>query len=417
MVDTSGLNVFKVGGAVRDEQLGRDPNDDDFVVVGATPEEMLDRGFDEPVGESFAVFIHPETGDEWALARTEESTGESYKDFEVSADSSVSLEEDLHRRDLTINAMAQDMETGEVLDPHGGLDDIDREVLRHVSPAFAEDPLRVIRVATFAARFPEFDVHPETADLCKELVPHLETIAAQRIREELIKMFTKAENPRRFFDTLRDFGALETVFPMLAEMTTVPAGPEEHHKEGSTFEHTMRVLNEAHAINPNNERLLWAALGHDMGKVFTDEEELPSHPLHEKVGPDAVDEFADNIKLDNTRRRVMSDAARFHMRFHQVDDLREATLLRMVDRFGEPNLTVEEFITLGVADGRGKEPQNVKIAPEMARGHLEAARDSIESFGGEDAFEKFDLDESDGEKVGDLILQERIRLLKDCRPE
>lgn len=416
MVDDSDLEVFKVGGAVRDEQLGREPNDEDFVVVGATPEEMQERGFNTPVGESFAVFIHPETGDEWALARTEESTGESYKDFEVSADASVSLEEDLHRRDLTINALAEDMETGEIIDPHGGLDDLEAGVLRHVSPAFAEDPLRVIRVATFAARLPEFDVHPETADLCRDLVPQLETIAPQRIREELIKMFQKAENPRRFFDTLKDFDALETVFPLIAEMMEVPAGPEEHHKEGSTFEHTMRVLNEAHELMPDNERVLWAALGHDMGKVLTDAEDLPSHPLHEKVGPDAVEQFGDNIKLDNTRRRVMSDAARFHMRFHQVSDLREATLIRMVNRFGEPNLTVDEFVALGIADGRGREPSNVKADVDAVREHLDAARDAIDSFGGEEAFEKFDLDESDGEKVGELILQERIRILKEARP-
>lgn len=417
MVDESGLEVYKVGGAVRDEQLNREPNDEDFVVVGATPDEMLERGFDTPVGESFAVFIHHETGDEWALARTEESTGESYKDFDVSADSSVSLEEDLHRRDLTINALAEDVETGELIDPHGGLDDLESGLLRHVSPAFAEDPLRVIRVATFTARLPEFDVHPETAEFCRDLVPQLETIAPQRIRTELSKAFRKAENPRRFFDTLKDFGALETVFPLIEEMTEVPAGPEEFHQEGTTFEHTMRVLNEAHELMPNNERILWAALGHDMGKVLTDAEDLPSHPKHEKVGPDAVERFADNIKLDNTRRRVMQDAARFHMRFHQVADLREATLIRMVNRFGEPNLTVDEFVALGVADGRGREPQNVKADVDAVREHLTAAEEAIHSFGGEEAFEKFDLDQSDGEKIGDLILQERIRLLKNARPD
>lgn len=411
------LDVFRVGGSVRDELVGKEPNDDDFVVVGATEQEMLDRGFDQPVGESFAVFIHPETGDEWALARTEQSTGDSYKDFEVQASPDVSLEEDLRRRDLTINAMARDVDTGELIDPHGGREDVDRGVLRHVSEAFAEDPLRVIRVATFAARLPEFDVHPETADLCRDLVPQLETIAPQRIQQEMFKCFEKAEEPRRFFDTLDAFGALETVFPHIAEMKAIPAGPEEFHAEGSTFEHTMRVIEEAHALDPNNRRLLLAALGHDMGKLATDASDLPNHPKHEKTGPTMVDEFGDTLKMPNTERRVMKTAARLHMRFHKLDELREATLIRMVKSLGEPNLTIEEFINLGIADGLGREPREVGFEANEARAHLEAAQHAIDSFGGEEAFEKFDLDPSDGEKIGDLILQERIRLLKENRPE
>jgi len=416
MVDDENLDSYRVGGSVRDEELGKESNDDDFVVIGETRDGMLDRGFNLPVGESFAVFIHPDTGDEWALGRKEKSTGDGYKDFEVVAGPDVTLEEDLSRRDLTINAMAKDTDTGELFDPHGGLDDLEDEVLRHVSPAFADDPLRVVRVAAFAARMPTFDVHPETAELCRSLVDQLDTIAPQRIQKELSKVFRLAEEPRRFFDVLESFGALEVLFPLIEEMTTVPAGPPEHHAEGTTFEHTMRVLEEAHNQMPDNKRVLWAALGHDMGKVLTDESELPNHPLHEKTGPDAVEEFADNIKLPNTHRKIMKDAARFHMRFHQVDELREATLIRMVDRFGEPNLTVDEFIALGVADGLGREPQNVKGNVSKIRETLNATQQVIDEFGGDEAFEKFDLDPSDGEKIGDLILQERIRLLKDRSP-
>lgn len=410
------LAVFRVGGSVRDELVGNEPNDDDFVVVGASEDEMLDRGFDQPVGESFAVFIHPETGDEWALARTEQSTGDSYKDFTVQANPAVSLEDDLRRRDLTINAMARDVDTGELIDPHGGQQDIEKQVLRHVSEAFAEDPLRVIRVATFAARLPAFTVDDETVELCKSLVPQLQTIAPQRIQTELFKCLSKADAPRRFFDTLDEFGALETVFPHIAEMKDIPAGPSEFHGEGSTFEHTMRVLEEAHKLDPNNRRLLLAALGHDMGKLATDDADLPSHPKHEKAGPEVVADFADTLKMPNTERRVMKAAARLHMRFHALGDLREATLIRMVKTLGEPNLTIDEFINLGIADGLGREPQAVGFNPADARAHLEAAQDAIDAFGGEEAFEKFDLDPSDGEKIGDLILQERIRLLKNARP-
>lgn len=358
------------------------------------------------------LFIHPETKDEWALARTEESTGDSYKDFNVTADETVSLEEDLHRRDLTINAMAKDMDTGELIDPHGGLEDIEQEYLRHVSPAFAEDPLRVIRVATFSARYPEFTVHPETRELCKELVPQLETIAPQRMREEVSKMFRKAEDPRKFFDTLREFDALETVFPIIHDMTDISAGPDEYHKEGSAYEHTMHVLTEAHSINSDNERILWAALGHDMGKVATDDESQ-SYPLHEKNGPDVVEEFAESIKLDNTTHRVMTDAARYHMRFHQLEELREATLIRMVDRFGEPNLTIDEFMSLGLADSRGREPSRVEISLDTAEHILQSTNTAIEEFGGGEAFEKFDVSKEDGKKVGNLILQERINILKE----
>lgn len=417
MVDTDGLEVYLVGGAVRDQYLGQQPNDRDYVVVGATPEEMRERGFNTPVGDAFAVFIHPETGDEWALARTEESTGDSYKDFNVNADASVSLAEDLYRRDLTINAMAVNPKKNETIDPYGGLDDLENQVLRHISPAFAEDPLRVLRVAAFAARLPEFEVHPETAALCEDLTPKLETIAPQRIREELIKMFQKAEAPRRFFDTLRDFNALSTVFPTLADLTEVPAGPDKYHQEGTAYEHTMRVLTEAHKLQPDNERLLWAALGHDFGKRHTNPEDLPNHPLHEKYGPNAVEEFAENITLDNTRRRVMSDAARFHMRFHRLTDLRESTLITMVERLGEPNLTIREFIDLGVADSLGREPPKVQVTRETARKHLDAAQETVDKFGGREAFDKFDLSQSAGEKIGALILQERVRHLKNARPE
>lgn len=419
MVDTSELESYLVGGAVRDEQLGREPNDEDFLVVGSTEEEMLELGFEQPVGEAFAVFIHPETGDEWALARTEVSEDDTPWGFDVRADPSVSLEEDLERRDLTINAMAKDVETGELFDPHGGMNDLENQLLRHVSPAFAEDPLRVIRVATFMARLPEFEVHPETAEFCRELVPALaEHVDPTRVGQELEKAMRKAESPRRFFDALRDFGALEVVSPVLDELTEVPAGPEKYHKEGSAFEHTMRVLEEAHSRMPDNPRILWAALAHDMGKAFTSEDDLPSHPKHTShLGHDAVNQFVDHLDLPNVKRRLMHDAVSFHMNFHWIDDLQAGTLLEMVEKFNEPKrLTSEEFVTLGVADSLGREPAKVEMDVDRVKAHIEAGQTAIGGFNGGDAFENFDLVPEDRDKIGKVIHQERTKIVKEHRP-
>lgn len=396
--------VYRVGGSVRDTLRGVEPNDEDYVVVNHTVEEMKELGF-ELVGDSFEVFIHPETGDEWALARSKENT----------VDPTVDIEEDLARRDLTINAMAEDVVTGEIIDPYGGREDLKNNTLRHVGESFATDPHRVLRVASFASRLPEFTVAPETATLCKNLRAEVRTIAPNRKRSELIKVFNYAEDPRRYFDTLKNLNVLDVTYPVIAELDTVPAGPTEYHKEGSTYEHTMRVLSEVHNLTPTNERIHWAALGHDMGKILTDPSDLPNHPQHTKNGREAVNRFCNDIKLGTVRTNVMQSAARYHMYYYKTSELRESTLINMVDALGGNKIRCDELITLGIADGLGREPQNIRTDPSTVKEHLTATKNVIENIGGKQILDKFDLDESDGEKISDLILQERVVSLKEVR--
>lgn len=415
MVDESKLNWYIVGGAVRDELLGKEPNDYDHVVVGSNSEEMNELGFNNSVGESFAVFIHPETGEEWALARIEESTGEGDKEFNIIADESASLEEDLARRDLTINAMAKDPDTGEIIDPHGGQRDIENKTLRHVSEAFVEDPLRVIRVATFRARMPEFTVAPETKTLCRELTDQLESLAPQRVHREMIKAFEKSEQPRLFFDTLRELDALKTLFPTIHEMTDIRAGPEKYHGEGSSYEHTMCVISEAHNIDPNNDRLLLAALGHDLGKIKTDEDKLPSHPKHTDTGTNVVEDMSERLKLENEHEAVMKDAVRNHMRIHNVDEFNDSTLVRFVDEVkGGKGLTVTELLDLAKADSQGREPPKEENLDKI-REKVELAEEAIESINGYDIMQQFDVEQSEGKKIRDLLIQQRTEKYRELK--
>lgn len=415
MVDTSEFEAYVVGGFVRDRLLGCEPNDRDIVVVGATEEDMLQAGFEQPVGESFAVFIHPETEEEWALARKETSTGDKIQDFDVTADGSVSLKEDLMRRDLTVNAMAMDPDTEEIIDPFSGQDDLEQRVFRHVSDAFVEDPLRVVRVATFMARYDDFTVAPETAEMCRNLHDKLESIAPQRINKELLKAFRKAEAPRRFFDTLDEVGALDILFPRVADLKEVPAGPEEYHGEGSAYEHTMMVLEEAHNIDPNNIRLMLAALSHDFGKTQTPEDKLPSHPQHMKTGVPVVEEMVDEIEMQNDHERVMKDAVRKHMKVHQMDEFNDSTLVRFIDnQMDEGGLTIQELLDLARADSLGREPAKDPDMTEINR-LIELAKEAVTSIDGYDVMDKFDVEPSEGLKIRDLLIQERTKKFRELK--
>jgi tRNA nucleotidyltransferase (CCA-adding enzyme) len=216
---------------------------------------------------------------------------------------------------------------------------------------------------------------------------------------------------------LGSFDALSEVFPVVSELQDVPAGPPEHHREGSAYEHTMRVISEAHKIDESNDRLLWAALGHDFGKIATDKKDIPSHPKHEKNGPSVVNRFSKDLNLGNNRTRLMKRAARYHMRFWNVPDLREATLLRMVDDFGGHAITIDEFINLGLADGRGRDPPTVRVDVGEVRRHIYATKKAFDSIKGEDILEQFDVEPENGEKIYELLLQERIRELKSLRDD
>ena len=349
----SGLNAYLVGGAVRDMLLGRAPKDRDFVVLGATPEHMLALGF-EQVGASFPVYRHPSTGDEWALARSERSNGASYKDFEVTT-AGVSLRDDLARRDLTLNAMAMRVDGTTLVDPFGGRADLEAGVLRHVSSAFAEDPVRVLRVARFAARY-GFTVAPETLELMRAMVSDglLDHLVPERVGLELMKAMGEA-HPSMFFRVLAQVGGLDVVFPELGALQGV-LQPVKHHPEGDAFEHTMLVLEQA-ALATEDVVTRFAALVHDLGKGETPRELWPKHHKHEEAGVPLVDRLCERARLPNAWARAGRQAARYHTRVHRLLDARRAGPLEKMMRELRVAHTLEHVERLAVvarSDARGR---------------------------------------------------------------
>lgn len=330
MSATHGLNTYLVGGAVRDCLLGRTVTERDFVVIGATVDELLQRGFQQ-VGKDFPVFLHPETKDEYALARTERKTAPGYHGFAVHADPSVTLEQDLLRRDLTINALAQH-ESGEIVDPYGGLADLDARLLRHVSPAFVEDPVRILRVARFAARFAAlgFRVADETRALMRAMVEagEVDALVPERVWQELSRALGEVR-PSRFFEVLRDCGALARLLPELDRLWGVPQ-PIQWHPEIDTGVHVMLVLDMAARLSPDLE-VRFAALCHDLGKGTTPPDILPSHRGHEARGAALVDVLCDRFKIPNRCRELARITARDHGLVHKLDELRAGTILDLLE--------------------------------------------------------------------------------------
>jgi tRNA nucleotidyltransferase (CCA-adding enzyme) len=323
------VKIYRVGGSVRDELIGRPVADRDWVVVGATPETMLASGF-RPVGRDFPVFLHPETREEYALARTERKHGQGYRGFEFFASPEVTLEDDLARRDLTINAMARGPD-GSLIDPHGGARDLAAGVLRHVAPAFAEDPLRVLRVARFAARF-GFVVAPETEALMRRLVAsgELATLAAERVWQELARGLMEA-HPSRLLSVLRDCGALRCLLPEVDALYGVPQ-PLAHHPEFDTGVHVALALDWAAAAADRGATLpvRFAILAHDLGKALTPAGEWPRHHRHEQRGVRLADRLAARLRVPQDCRDAARLAARFHGTVHRAAELRPATLLDLV---------------------------------------------------------------------------------------
>ncbi|NNF51376.1 MAG: multifunctional CCA addition/repair protein, partial [Gammaproteobacteria bacterium] len=332
------MEILLVGGAVRDELLGLEVRERDWVVVGSTPEAMTAQGF-RPVGKDFPVFLHPDTNEEYALARTERKSGRGYKGFTVHADPEVTLEEDLERRDLTINAIAKDSE-GRLIDPFSGLADIEMRRLRHVSPAFIEDPLRILRVARFAARFRYlgFSVADETMLLMRTMVDagELTDLVAERVWRETESALT-TRNPEVYFSVLYECGALKTVFPELARLFGVPQ-PERWHPEIDTGIHTLMVL--AQAANLSEDTAVrFAALTHDLGKGITPPEKWPSHRGHEELSVALVLALCARLKVPNEYRDLAVHVARFHGHCHRAAELRPRTILKVfegVDAFRRP---------------------------------------------------------------------------------
>jgi tRNA nucleotidyltransferase (CCA-adding enzyme) len=349
------MKTFLVGGAVRDELLGYPHKEKDWVVVGATAEEMLAAGFQQ-VGKDFPVFLHPQTKQEYALARTERKTSPGYKGFTVHATPDVTLEEDLLRRDLTINAIAKDA-SGKLIDPFNGLQDIHDRMLRHVSSAFTEDPVRILRVARFAARYQHlgFIVADETMQLMQQMVAdgEVDALVPERVWQEMEKALGE-RSPSRFIEVLRDCGALERILPEVNALFGVPQ-PEEHHPEIDTGIHTLMVLQQACRLSDDTE-VRFAALMHDLGKGTTPESEWPHHLEHEARGAAIVIEVCKRLRIPNEYRDLAERTARFHLHYHRALELKPTTIVRtleQLDAFRKPQ-RFEKFLLASEADARGR---------------------------------------------------------------
>src|SRR3546814_884626 len=334
------MDIYLVGGAVRDRLLGLAPGDNDFVVVGETPDTMLAAGF-KPVGRDFPVFLHPQTNEEHALARTERKSGRGHRGFVVDADPSVTLEEDLGRRDFTINAIAQDAD-GNLVDPLGGARDIQARVLRHVGPAFVEDPLRVLRAARFMARFAplRFTVAPETMALMRQMSAsgELDALVPERVWQELSKALA-AKQPSAFIRTLHDCGALAAVLPEVDALYGVPQRPE-YHPEVDTGVHVELVCDMAARLAPGDTAIGFAALTHDLGKALTPADELPRHVKHEQRGLAPLRALCERMKVPTAHRELALMACREHLNVHRLHELRDTTvhdLLARCDAFRKPD--------------------------------------------------------------------------------
>ena len=346
------MKVYAVGGAVRDELLGLPVADRDYVVVGATPEEMVAQGF-RPVGKDFPVFLHPRTHEEYALARTERKTARGYKGFQVFAAPEVTLEEDLARRDLTINAIAKD-EAGVFIDPYGGMADLKAGVLRHVSPAFVEDPVRVLRVARFAARF-GFAIAPETLALMREMAANgeVDALVPERVWQELARGLME-KTPSRMFLALRECGALVRILPELDALFGVPQ-TEQYHPEIDTGVHVMMVLDYAAAQNYDLP-VRFAALTHDLGKGTTPRAEWPRHIAHEERSFELAKPLCQRLRVPNDCRELALMVARFHGVPLRAFELRPETLLKLLldtDALRQP-WRFEAFLLACTADCCGR---------------------------------------------------------------
>lgn len=347
------MKTYCVGGAVRDELLGFPIKDKDFVVVGATPQAMLDAGY-RPVGKDFPVFLHPKTHDEYALARTERKTAKGYKGFTVHASPDVTLEEDLARRDLTINAIAKDAD-GKLIDPFNGQADIQSKILRHVSSAFAEDPVRILRAARFAARLTEFSLAPETLALMLQMVAagEVDALVPERVWQELSQGLME-QKPSRMFEVLRACGALQKILPELDKLWGVPQ-PAQHHPEVDTGVHMMMVIDYAAKQNFSLP-VRFAALMHDLGKGTTPVDILPRHIGHEVRSVDLLKDVCKRLRVPNDCKELAHIVAKFHGKLHQVGKMRPNTLLEFLielDAIRQP-ARLNDFLKACEADSRGR---------------------------------------------------------------
>lgn len=347
------VQIYAVGGAVRDRLLGLPVKDRDYVVVGGTPETMTQLGY-RPVGKDFPVFLHPETHEEYALARTERKTAKGYKGFQVYADQDVTLEQDLARRDLTINAIAED-EQGQLIDPYHGVVDLEVKVLRHVSPAFSEDPVRILRAARFAARFTEFTVADETMALMCDMVEagEVDALVPERVWQELAKGLME-QKPSRMFEVLRACGALKRLLPELDKLFGVPQTAK-YHPEVDTGVHVMMVVDYA-ARAGFSLPVRFAALMHDIGKGTTPVDILPRHIGHEERSVALLQPLVKRLRVPNDCKELALMVAKFHGKVHQIGEMQAAAVLRFLqetDALRQPG-RFRDFLYACESDARGR---------------------------------------------------------------
>jgi tRNA nucleotidyltransferase (CCA-adding enzyme) len=406
------MQVYLVGGAVRDALLGLAVKERDWVVVGGTREELLRLQYRE-VGRDFPVFLHPDTHEEYALARLERKVAPGYRGFMVEFGPEVTLEDDLARRDLTINAIAQSAD-GTLIDPHGGKRDLDARMLRHVSPAFVEDPVRVLRVARFAARFAPlgFRVAPETSELMRAMVERreIDSLVPERVWQETEKAL-REPMAGEFFRVLRACGALRPIYPELDALFGVPQ-PAQWHPEIDTGVHTLMVLEQAALLSPE-PKVRFAALVHDLGKGTTPHAEWPSHRGHEERSVSLIEALAERLRLPGEYRDLSIIVARYHGIVHRAFELRAKTVLEFMERadaFRRPERFAHALLACE-ADSRGR--TGLENAPYPQRQYLSAARDAAAAI--KPSAE--DIASQAGAKIAERLHQRRAHAIAELREQ
>ncbi len=402
------MKTYLVGGAVRDRLLGRPSGDRDWVVVGSTPQAMSAQGY-TPVGKDFPVFLHPQTKEEYALARTERKSGHGYHGFQVHASPDVTLEEDLARRDLTINAMAED-ETGHIIDPYGGQRDLRDRVLRHVSPAFAEDPVRILRLARFAARFHDFGVAEDTVVLMRKMVEagEVDHLVAERVWQELARGLME-DKPSRMFEMLRDCGALARLLPEVDRLWGVPQRAD-YHPEVDTGVHLMMVLDMSARLR-TSLAVRYACLGHDLGKGTTPADVLPRHLGHEGRSAQLLKQVNERLRVPVDCRELADVVAREHGNVHRSDTLNATAVLRLLERcdaFRKPQ-RFREILQACECDARGRLGLQDEPYPQAER--LSLALDIAQAVVTADVSAAAQQRGLRGEAIGQAIAQARTEAL------
>lgn len=406
------MEVYLVGGAVRDEQLGLPVKERDWCVVGATPDELLSKGYRQ-VGKGFPVFLHPETNEEYALARTERKTGAGYHGFEFQTSPDVTLEADLSRRDLTINAMARDAD-GNLIDPFDGMADLEHRVLRHISEAFSEDPVRILRTAKFKARFAGlgFELAGETLDMMAQMVSdgEADSLQADRVWQET-EAALAGPNPHLYFQVLRDCGALAVVFPELDALFGVPQPPQ-WHPEIDCGLHALMVLEQSAKLS-DDIAVRFAALVHDLGKATTAKENLPSHPGHERRSVTLVNKMSKRLPVPRACRELGVLVAEYHAHCHRAFELRPQTILKLlkeIDAFRRPE-RFRKFLLACEADARGRTGFEDKPYPQAA--YLERAGKEAGRVKADQAADTA----TNGAAIGADIDKKRLEAIKKVKAE